>query len=380
MTLADQLNSLLQDVDAASLLDAEDLVRVGKRRRRTRRRIVVSSVAVLILGVGALTTVDRPTALTPAHTKHPAVGTVELRTAATLDLSNPTDAVAAGGSLWVVGGNTRILAQVDPVQMAVTRQATLPHPATRVAATADSLWVASTPDNVVMKVDRSSLKVTHIVSSGPAAALDQPRDLTVVGTHVWVTNYGSNPSTAVAIDDRSGTVSKVVTLPGIRATGPVMDPNDLRYLWFSVGSPGALVEISAETGRLANQPGPGGRCGQVQLAYRRLVWSSGDDPACTATTQEVDATGSGDDHTYAPGLALNSVVGAGGQLWGSDRSNTIYRLDRDTGAATPSMTLPGPVTTNRMVGGDDAIWVLRDNTNQLVKLEPFMPRPANTAK
>jgi hypothetical protein len=118
----------------------------------------------------------------------------------------------------------------------------------------------------------------------------------------------------------------------------------------------------------------------VQLAYRRVVWSSGDDPACTTTTQEVDTTGSGDDHTYAPGLGLNSVVGAGGQLWGSDRSNTIYRLDRDTGAATPTMTLPGPVTTNRMVSDNEAVWVLRDNTNQLVKLEPFMPRPANTIR
>jgi streptogramin lyase len=199
-----------------------------------------------------------------------------------------------------------------------------------------------------------------------------------VGNQVWVTNYGSNPSTAVAIDDRSALVSRVVTLPGTRAAGPVVDPNDRTSLWFSVGSPGVLVEVSALTGRLANQPGPGAQCGQVQLAYMSLVWSSGDDPACATTTREIDTTGAGYNHTYAPGLTLNSVVGAGGQLWASDHSNTIYRVDRDTGAATPTLTLQGPVTTNRMLTVDDAVWVMRDGTNQLVKLEPFMSRPAST--
>jgi streptogramin lyase len=377
MTRADQLNSLVQDIDAASLPDADDIVRVG-HRRRSRRRIVVAAVAALILGVGALATVDRPTALTPARHEHPAVDTIELRTAATLDVDNPTDAVAARGSLWVVGGNTRILAEVNPAQNTVTRQVTLPHPATRVAATDDSLWVASGPDNVVMKVDRSSLRVTNVLSSGPSVVLDQPGGITVVGNQVWVTNYGSNPSTAVAIDDRSALVSRVVTLPGTRAAGPVVDPNDRTSLWFSVGSPGVLVEVSALTGRLANQPGPGAQCGQVQLAYMSLVWSSGDDPACATTTREIDTTGAGYDHTYAPGLTLTSVVGAGGQLWASDHSNTIYRVDRDTGAATPTLTLQGPVTTNRMLTVDDAVWVMRDGTNQLVKLEPFMSRPAST--
>jgi hypothetical protein len=56
MTLADQLNSLVQDVDAASLLDAEDLVRVGKRRRQTRRRIAgAAALAAAVVFAASLT-------------------------------------------------------------------------------------------------------------------------------------------------------------------------------------------------------------------------------------------------------------------------------------------------------------------------------------
>lgn len=379
MTLAEQLNELTRDIEAGAMPDAGQVAAEGARRRRTRnrRRVVVVAVAAMVLGVCvAVSSTSRPTAVTPAHTGRPGVGTVQLRTTATLDVSSPTDAVAAGRSLWVVG---RALAEVEPTRDTVIRQVALPHPGSRVVATSDALWVVSTDDNVVMKVARSSLTVTGTIATGPSARLDHPTGLAVVGTQVWVTNYGSNPSTAVAIDERSATVSRVVTLPGTRAAGPVANTLDRPVLWFLIGSTGRLVQVDAETGHLLDPQAPAGEptCGQLQLAYQRMVWSSGDEPACTTTTQEVDTTGSGDDHTYAPGLALNSVVGAAGQVWASDHDNNVYRIDRDTGAATLAVRLDGPVTTNRMVTADDAVWVLREQTNQLVKLTPFLaPSPS----
>lgn len=377
MTLAEQLNELTRGIEVGAMPDVGRVVAEGVRRRRTRnrRRVVVATVAAVVLGLCvALSSTRRPTTVTPAHTDRLPVGTVQLRTAASMDVATPTDAVAAGGSLWVVGGGAGVLTEVDPARNVVTRQVRLPHPGSRVVATADALWVTSTADNVVMKVDRSSLKVTRIVSSAPAVRLDRPSGIAVLGSQVWVTNYGSSPSTAVAIDDHSATVSRVVVLPGSRAAGPVPNTLDRPVLWFLIGSPGALVRVDAQTGHLVGAPGPAGppSCGQGQLAYQWMVWSSGDDPACTTTTREVDTTFSGDDRTYAPGLALNSVVGAGGQLWASDHDNTIYRLDRDTGSATVALRLGGPVTTNRMVSADDAVWVLREQANQLVRLAPFL--------
>lgn len=376
MTLADQLNHLAQNIDVGGLPDVEQIASQGgsRRRTRTRRRVFVSLVAAVVLGACAvLSSTTRPSALTPVHTDRPAVGTVELRTAATVGMSSPTDAVAASGSLWVVG-DSGVLAEVDPARNTVTRAVTLPHPGSRVVATDGSLWVLSSADNVVMQVDRASLSLSRTVSSRPGAALDDPRGIAVVGNLVWVVNYGSSPSTAVGIDDRYGTVTHVTTLPGSRATGPVPNTLDRPVLWILIGSTGALVRVDAENGDLLDRPLAGGSatCGQGQLAYQWMVWSSGDDPGCAVMTREVDVTGSGEDHTYAPGLALGSVVGAGGQLWASDHEHTIYRIDRDSGAATPAVQLGGPVTRNRLVAGAGGVWVLREQDNQVVKLTPFM--------
>lgn len=377
MSLAEQLKELTRDIEVDAMPDAEQVVAEGVRRRRSRnrRRVVAGAVAAVTLGVCvALSSTSRPAAVAPAHTDRPSVASEQLRTVATVDVDAPTDAVAAGGFLWVVGGGSGVLAQVDPVRSTVVRQVALPHPGSRVAATADALWVVSSADNVVMKVDRSTLTVARTVSSGPSAQFDHPGGVTVLGTQVWVTNYGSDPSTAVAIDDETAAVSRVVILPGTRASGPVPTTFYGPVLWFLIGSRDALVRVDAQTGRLIDHPGPGESpsCGEGQLAYQQMVWSSGADPACKATTREVDATFSGDDRTYAPGLALNSVVGAGGQLWASDHANTVYRLDRETGAASVAVRLNGPLTTNRMVSADDAIWLLREQTNQLVKLTPFL--------
>jgi hypothetical protein len=351
----------------------------GTRLRRPSRAsglLVAAATVVAVLVAGAaLTGQHRRSALTPAHTRN-SPAPVELRKVAALGLPNPTNGVAAGQSLWVVGGDSRVLAEIDPARATIVREVRLPHAADDVAVTPDHVWVASTEDNLVMKIDRASLRVTETLRSTAAARLGQPVAIEAFGDRVWVTNHGLDPSTSVELDDVSGNVTRVLTLPGTRATGPVpMSTPDGDYLWFLVESTGLLARFSARTGHIDRDAGSGGgplRCGDGQLAYGHLIWSSGADPTCLNPALDVDVTGWFGSRTFGPALGLDSVVGAGGQLWASDHARTLYRIDEGTGATMTSLVLDRPSTTNRLVGAGDAVWVLRGRANQLVKLEPFV--------
>jgi hypothetical protein len=382
MTLADQLNRLTEDIETSRLPDVDDIRRAGARRRarRTRAAVLVATVLVLVLAVGAaLTAVHRPAPPTPARTPDGAAAALRLRLAAVVELPNPTNAVVADGSLWVVGGDTGVLAEVDPVRNTIKRQVRLPHPADSVAAMPGStaLWVASTSDDLVMRVDRGSLRVTATLRSTPSAPLDQPVGIIAVDDGIWLTNHGSTPSTAVKLNERSGAVMRVVTLPGTAATGPIPVRIDQTYLWFLIGSPPQIF-IVGTTGqdRLSGTFSGEIACGQGQTIYGRPVYTDGTDPACHGPAKRVDELGYSPAEIFGSGLSLDSVAAAAGQAWASDHSRRLYLVDVNTLQATPAATLERPSTMNRLVSTGQAIWVLRGRTNQLVKLEPSMTPPS----
>jgi hypothetical protein len=379
MTLSDQLNRLTEDIEAVSLPDVEDIVQAGIRRRRRRTGLGALAMVVLVLAVAAaLTSMNRTAPPTPARTSH-GPATMGLRTVATLELPNPTHGVAVDGVLWVVGGDTGTLGQVDPIRNVVTRQVHLPHSADFVAAMpgSSSLWVASTSDDLLMRIDRASLAVTQTLGSTPRAYFDEPVGILAAGGGIWVTNRGSNPSTAVEINDESGAVMRVVTLPGTNASGPVPVQVDQTYLWFLIGSAHHIYSVGMhEQDRYAGNYTDDIACGQGQVVYGRAIYTNGDEPTCQGPAKRIDELGYGPAELYGSGLSLDSVAGAAGQGWASDHSKTLYAIDPITSEATPAATLDQPSTVNQLVGTREAIWVLRGRTNQLIKLEPFMtPTP-----
>lgn len=374
MTLSDQLNRLTEDIEAVSLPDVEDIVQAGIRRRRRRTGLGALAMVVLVLAVAAAVTRMNETAPpTPARTPY-GPATMGLRTVATLDLPNPTHGVAVDGVLWVVGGDTGALAQVDPARNVIKRQVQLPHSADFVAAMpgSSSLWVASTSDDLVMRIDRASLAVTQTLRSTPRARLDEPVGILAVDEGIWVTNRGSNPSTAVEINDESGAVMRVVTLPGTDATGPVPMHIDQTYLWFLIGSEHHIYSVGVHVqDQFAGNYTDGIACGQGQIVYGRAIYTNGDDPTCQGPAKRIDELGYGPAEVYGSGLSLDSVAGAAGQGWASDHSKTLYAIDPITSEATPAATLDRPSPVNQLVGTAEAMWVLRGPTNQLIKLEPF---------
>ena len=84
-----------------------------------------------------------------------------LKVRATFTLHQITHVVPTPTTLWVLGGQSRKVSEVDPRTNTVRRTFTLPHPAGFGTYASGSVWIASFADSVVMQVDPATGRLKH---------------------------------------------------------------------------------------------------------------------------------------------------------------------------------------------------------------------------
>jgi virginiamycin B lyase len=137
--------------------------------------------------------------------------------------SNPCEAAAAAGALWVANDGSGTLARVDPRTNRVTARVRVGRGSCAVAAGAGGVWVANYRTGLVLRVDPRTRKVRRVFVGG------SPFDLVVAAGGVWVTGFENG--TLVRVEPRTLRVVRRIRLGGA--------PNGLVYaagsLWVGLG-------------------------------------------------------------------------------------------------------------------------------------------------
>ena len=340
------------------------------------RRMVAVALAVgtvLAVPAGCTASPAGPHAPSPAGPSVTATATPSanhsLKVVATLKLHQITRLVPTPTSLWVLGGTSRKLTEVDPRTNTIVRTLTLPHPAGFGIYSNGSLWLSSFADSLVMQVDPHTGKVLRTTTEAPTARVDHPVGLAATGASVWVVQHRTGILTR--IDTHSGKVISNTRLPGQQAGDPVVAAG---RIWIGIGldTDTLVVRVDPATARI---DGPPIHLGTVACASSSLVdgtlWltSTGGEP-CGVAARALDTTTSKvSPILYGPGKDLYEVARAGGCTWASDTVSTIYRLDTKSGQLTPALSLDGDPDFNRLVTAFGSLWVSRGDTGRIVRID-----------
>jgi hypothetical protein len=293
--------------------------------------------------------------------------TTSAHVVATLDVTSPNQAVVTQTRLWLLGGPSGVITQVDPATNTVTSVVTPPYPVGFGTYAGGFLWVASFMKDVVMQLDADSGQVLRTIKRSPSAPWDGPVGLDSTGTDLWVVNH--NSSTLVRLDFLTGEVDGTTRLPGRKPAGPLLAAD---ALWIAMTKSNLVVRVDPSTGRIDGAPIhlDTGACAASSGAGGGLWYTSLDveDFGCHDGTQRLDPR-TGEVAPLDYGAGMSTFADFGSEVWASDRDRTLYRVDVASGTLTPTLTLDGGAASNRLVSAFGSLWVLRPETNQLVRID-----------
>jgi sugar lactone lactonase YvrE len=339
-----------------------------------RPLLAVASIVVLLSGCASEPgPTPRPRSSTTALAASTPRATT-LRVIATLSVSGASTLVATPRWLWVLGGPNRRLTQVDPATNTVVRRLTSPLPVGYGTFANGSLWLVSFLRDAVVQVDADSGEVLRTIESRDGKPFNRPVGVVATGKDLWVLNHsdGSVRSSLVRLDSASGLVTGTTELPGHHAGGPDLAGGQL---WIALTTEGSMVRVDPGTGFVVGPPlaidsgtcrGASVAAGQVWIAGMDL----GEDLPCHESVRRLDPiTLRVSPLTEAGGMGLNAFAAAGGSVWASDVRHTIYRVDADSGAVRPALSLTGGDATNRLMTAFGSLWALGGETGRLVRID-----------
>jgi streptogramin lyase len=225
-----------------------------------------------------------------------------------------------------------------------------------------------------MQLDARSGRVLRTIESSHGRPFFRPTGIAAAGNDLWVVNHGDDsvPSSVTRLDARTGEVTGTTELPGHHAGEPLLAAD---HLWIALTTEGTVVRVDLRTGRVVGSPivVDTGTCLAGSVADRDLWYTGLDDAeggSCRNVARRLDPeSGQVSPTMYGAGKSLFNVTSAGGSVWASDIGHTIYHVDVGSGAIRPSLTLPGPDATNRLLAAFGSLWALGGESGQLVRID-----------
>lgn len=343
--------------------------------RRSRTRLVLVTAILLLGGCGSEKPASAPAsgATSADASVGPPTGDA-LRVVAALKLRPGNALVPTPKWLWVLGGPSGVLTQIDPATNTVVRKVRPPHPPGYGTFADGSLWIASLLDDAVMQVDADSGRVLRTIESAHGEPFFRPIGIAEIGHDLWVVNHGDDKvsSSLTRLDARTGTVTATTKLPGHHAGGPLLAAG---RLWISLTTEGTVVRVDPGTGSLDGSPITidTGTCLSGSVTDGDLWFTGLDDGeggACRTVARRLDAdTAELSPTHYGMGKRLYAFASAGGSVWSTDIGRMVYRVEVDSGAIRPALTLPGRAGFNRLVAAFGSLWVLGGESGRLVRID-----------
>jgi streptogramin lyase len=292
---------------------------------------------------------------------------------ATLHLPPGSALVATPHWLWVLGGPSGVVTQVDPARNNVVRTVHPPHPPSYGTYSEGSLWIASLRDSAVMRLDADSGKVLRTIESSHGKPFFRPIGIVAAGHDLWVVNHADDRtlSSLTRLNARTGAVTGTAPLTGHHAGGPMVASGTM---WVAMTTEGTVERLDPATGRTVGSPitVDTGTCLSGSAAAAALWYTGLDDEeggACRTVGRRLDPQHAELSPTrYGEGKKLVQFASIGNSVWASDIGHTIYSVDVVSGAVDPALTLEGPDQANGLIAAFDSLWAFGGEAGRLTRI------------
>jgi YVTN family beta-propeller protein len=318
------------------------------RGRRGRARLLVPLAAVL-LGVA----VALPSALTAGPTVQGAVlaDTVgELTVAGTglarsVVLPGPPDAaVSADASVWVASSEENAVYRINPVTAAVVQAIPVGSGPSAIAANGQDIWVANTLNGTVSRINAAVGRVVQTVPVGT-----EPVGIAAGGGSLWVTDAAA--STLWALDPVSGQPTRRIPLASA-PSGVVFGDG---AVWVTSPDDDSVIRVDPRNG----QPGRPIRVGAGPTAIAFGLGSVWVANGLDSTVSRIDPSTGAVTATIPAEDGVDALAVAGGSVWAADRlASALTRISAGTdssGLAVPTRGSPVALTAS-----GSSVWVAVD--------------------
>jgi YVTN family beta-propeller protein len=315
-----------------------------KSRRRLRRWLLASAVAVLLVAA-AVTVLIVGDATRSSLVSLPANGVGALHTDGRMTDAVPVGLSPAGiaygaGSLWTVNRTDGTVSRIDPRKHTVIQTTRVGASPTAVTVTGDDVWIANFGDGTVSRVNaQTNAEVKRIpVGIRPAA-------ITSGASGVWVANSGDD--TIQRIDPVTGTADHPIPA-GDGPDGLALDGDTI---WVANARDATVSRIDVHGRTEATAPLPVGAGPRGVVVAAGAVWVAN---SLSQSVSRIDPTSN--DVTAIPvGDGPNSIAVIPNGLWVSNEyDGTIARIDPHTTRVTRFSVGASP---RGVVDVDGKLWV-----------------------
>jgi hypothetical protein len=262
------------------------------------------------------------------------------------------------------------------------------------AAGDGSIWVGNIGDNTMMAIDARTRK------PGFAVAIQQPLDLAVSGSRLWIANGTSfasrQPSGGGTIQCRGcrfGTNTTIKVGPRDRENAsPATVASDGRSVWAGDGASRTIYRLDSATSRILERvTGVDGNA--IAIAYGG-VWVA--EPRRGEVARIDERTATIVERIPVPGDPTRIAAGVGG-IWVTaphpqgavpHRRSVVWRIDPETNKTVAAIAVPP--TSRRVATGAGYVWVTSGTyhgepgvpatTGSLSKIDPDTNRVVATIK
>jgi len=327
----------------ASLPAAEPAdVRRGWDRRLAPLAAILLGAAVALPALLTAGPTVQGTVLANSVGELTAAGTGLARSVA---LPGPPDAaVSADGSVWVASSEENAVYRINPVTAAVVQAIPVGSGPSAIAANGQDIWVANTLDGTVSRINAAVDRVVQTVPVG-----SEPVGIAAGGGSLWVTDAAA--STLWALDPVSGQPTGRIPL----ASAPSGVAFGDGAVWVTSPDDDSLIRVDPRSGQ-PGRPIPVA-AGPTAIAFGLgSVWVAN---GLDSTVSRIDPSTGTVTATIPAGDGVDALAIAGRSVWAADRlASALTRINAGTDSPGPTVPMGGsPVA---LTASGSTVWVAAD--------------------
>jgi YVTN family beta-propeller protein len=318
------------------------------RARRGRARRLALLAAILLGAAVALPTVlaagpaVQGTVLADSVGELTAAGTGVTRSVA---LPGPPDAaVSADGSVWVASSEENAVYRINPVTAAVVQAIPVGSGPSAMVANGQDIWVANTLNGTVSRINAAVDRVVQTVPVGT-----EPVGIAAGGGSLWVTDAAG--STLWVLDPVSGQPTGTIPL----ASAPSGVAFGDGAVWVTSPDDDSVIRVDPRSG----QPGRPIRVGAGPTAIAFGLGSVWVANGLDSTVSRIDPSTGTVTVTIPAEDGVNALAIAGHSVWAAARlASALTRIN--AGTDSPGLAVPVGGSPVALTASGGNVWVAAD--------------------
>jgi ABC-type transport system substrate-binding protein/streptogramin lyase len=254
----------------------------------------------------------------------------------------PTAMAYGAGAVWVVSSSDGRVIRVDPVAHRVTETIPVGRAPDGIAVTAGDVWVANGGDGTVSRINIAANQVVETTAVG-----NQPSAIAVGPSGVWVANSGED--SVQRINPVTGAVGPPIPVGG----RPEAIAVDAPAVWVANGADGTVTKLDPTTGQPLQGPIGVGSGPASLRATGDAVWvANADDQSVNRLAARAGAVTA----RIGVGDGPDALAVTGHDLWvGNGYDGTISDVDTATNTLRHRYTIDAAPLAMAVVGS--SVWV-----------------------